>query len=186
MKKWKSKSCRDKINTFPNSRWNDSNWVFPLGRQHNRSPSASEGCWHFWCLVRRGGGGQHRELASPHKHSRGEGKDLAAVMALLTRKPAPAQLGNCPQDMVSPPSGSESRRARVEDTQSLQRKNVPRGGNYLVSEVCLAEQNLHPSTSQTRTRPPARGRGTALERSNTTLFIVSHWVFLGLIQETMT
>lgn len=31
---------------------------------------------------------------SPHKHTRGEGKDLAAVMALLTGKPAPAQLGN--------------------------------------------------------------------------------------------
>lgn len=80
----------------------------------------------------------------------------------------------------------------MEDTQSLQRKNVSRGDNYLVREVWLGKsiyQELEPSHLhiQTRTRLPAGDTGTVLKRSNKTLvFIVSHWVFFGMTQETMT
>ena len=73
----------------------------------------------------------------------GQGKDLGAVSAFLTRKTSPAQYGNLESSGHGEPVlRSEPGRAWVEDTQSLQRKEVSRCDNYLVSEVLLGKSSL--------------------------------------------
>ena len=50
-------------------------------------------------------------------------------------KPLHSRAVQRPQDVVSPPSGSESRRVLVEDTVSFQRKKITRANISLESEV---------------------------------------------------